>query len=268
LDHSVVEYNARKLSSAVLGFFKAALSYAGTRLRPSEKWYGDPVVLDNFEWYQDLTLLDFLNLAGYHTRVNTMISRDRYANVISVWPGFHISLVAYSVKARLDSQTGISFTEFTYQLLQAYDFHELKKNEDCSVQIGGSDQWGNILAGVDLINRTTAASDNTEARAFGITTPLLTTSGGQKFSKTGRNTVWLDMSMTSYLDFYQVNKYMCLSFYLEQTDMYSQVFHESFGRSSWKLAQVFHSYPRRRYRQINGASYGILRVFSPFCFSN
>jgi len=184
LDTTVVEYNGRKLSSAVSAFFEAALRYAGKRLRPSKKQYQDPTALNNIEWHQKLTLLDFLKTAGYHSRVNTMISRE-------------------SVKARLDSQTGISFTEFTYQLLQAYDFYELKNRENCSIQIGGSDQWGNILAGVDLVNRMTELDKDASDKAFGITTPLLITSSGQKFSKSAGNAIWLNKSMTSYLDFYQ-----------------------------------------------------------------
>lgn len=104
----------------------------------------------------------------------------------------------------MDSEQGISFTEFTYQLLQAYDFYELNKKVNCTIQIGGSDQWGNILGGVDLINKMAEASHGIRDRAFGITTPLLTTSGGLKFSKSTGNAVWLDRKMSSYLDFYQV----------------------------------------------------------------
>lgn len=113
-----------------------------------------------------------------------------------------------SVRARLASHQGLSFTEFTYQLLQAYDFYHLHKHHACSIQVGGSDQWGNILAGLELIARldppTTPASTDTPPVAFGITTPLLTTSSGDKFGKSAGNAVWLDPGMTSVFDFYQV----------------------------------------------------------------
>ena len=116
-----------------------------------------------------------------------------------------------SVRARLNSQQGLSFTEFTYQLLQAYDFYYLHKNFACTIQVGGSDQWGNILAGLELITRIDNFSsskrnslDSYGADAFGITTPLLTTASGEKFGKSAGNAIWLDSSMTSVFDFYQV----------------------------------------------------------------
>lgn len=120
--------------------------------------------------------------------------------------------VAPSVRARLDSKEGISFTEFTYQLLQAYDFQELHRSLGCTIQVGGSDQWGNILAGVDLINRITDLERGPEARdkVYGITTPLLTNSSGLKFSKSTGTAVWLDRSLSSYQDFYQVPVHMIL----------------------------------------------------------
>lgn len=111
-----------------------------------------------------------------------------------------------SVRARLDSKDGISFTEFTYQLLQAYDFKELHRSLGCTIQVGGSDQWGNILAGVDLINRIADSEHGPEARdkIYGVTTPLLTNSSGLKFSKSTGTAVWLDRTLSSYQDFYQV----------------------------------------------------------------
>jgi len=114
----------------------------------------------------------------------------------------------YSVRTRLTSQRGLSFTEFTYQLLQAYDFYHLRKHFGCSIQVGGSDQWGNILAGIELIGRldnpsASEQSSETESKAFGLTTPLLTTASGEKFGKSAGNAVWLDENMTSVFDFYQ-----------------------------------------------------------------
>jgi tyrosyl-tRNA synthetase len=117
-----------------------------------------------------------------------------------------IATATYSVRTRLDSKEGISFTEFTYQLLQAYDFQELHRSLGCTIQVGGSDQWGNILAGVDLINRITDSERGPEAREkiYGITTPLLTNPSGLKFSKSTGTAVWLDRTLSSYQDFYQV----------------------------------------------------------------
>ena len=114
-----------------------------------------------------------------------------------------------SVQARLGSQQGISFTEFTYQLLQAYDFLTLHRNLGCTIQIGGSDQWGNIIAGIELINRANAAPgapDGALEKGFGITTPLLTTASGQKFGKSAGNAVSLNEDDTSVFDFYQVSR--------------------------------------------------------------
>lgn len=113
-----------------------------------------------------------------------------------------------SVQSRLKSQQGISFAEFSYQLLQAYDFLSLNKRAGCTIQIGGSDQWGNIIAGIELINRTTNSSTSGTSegdRGFGITTPLLTTATGEKFGKSSGNAVWLDESFTSVFDFYQAS---------------------------------------------------------------
>jgi tyrosyl-tRNA synthetase len=106
----------------------------------------------------------------------------------------------------LESQQGLSFTEFTYQLLQAYDFYYLYKNHECTIQVGGSDQWGNIVAGLDLIGRyePQGSANAVEPSAYGLTTPLLTTSTGEKFGKSAGNAVWLDPNLTSVFDFYQV----------------------------------------------------------------
>lgn len=119
----------------------------------------------------------------------------------------HYNIVS-SVRSRMESQKGVSFTEFTYQLLQAYDFFWLYKNMDCSIQVGGSDQWGNILAGLEMINRENAGQfpgpKPVGEKGFGLTTPLLTTASGQKFGKSAGNAIWLNERMTSAFDFYQV----------------------------------------------------------------
>ncbi len=135
-----------------------------------------PLLLDNYDWYQNMNLLDFLRDAGKHLTVNYMLAKD-------------------SVKSRLE--TGISYTEFSYQLLQAYDFYWMNKQYDVRLQMGGSDQWGNITAGVELIRRM----GGTEA--YAVTCPLITKPDGTKFGKTEDGNVFLDAGMTSPYKFYQ-----------------------------------------------------------------
>lgn len=127
-----------------------------------------------------------------------------------------------SVKNRMNSSSGISFTEFSYQLLQAYDFYHLNRTEACTIQLGGSDQWGNIQSGIDLIRREqstgpmadTSSSSTTESveseGAYGLTFPLLTTASGEKFGKSAGNAVWLDETQTSPFDLYQVRRLFCV----------------------------------------------------------
>jgi tyrosyl-tRNA synthetase len=129
-------------------------------------------------------------------------------------------LISNSVQSRLECQQGISFTEFSYQLLQAYDFYMLFEQEGCAVQVGGSDQWGNIVAGVELIahlENLAAGTDNTpdSPKGYGLTTPLLVNSQGQKMGKTEGNAVWLDPHMTSPFEFYQVSSFP--SYFLSKT---------------------------------------------------
>lgn len=188
-DIQQIEENVIKLTESIQSFFGRALDYAQKKLETD----GSPVlplqnpsVLSNLVWHEKFSMLDFLRDVGKHVRVNTMLNRE-------------------SVRARLESQQGLSFTEFTYQLLQAYDFYYLHKYHGCSIQVGGSDQWGNILAGLELIGRyeTHSAAAVVEPSAFGLTTPLLTTSTGEKFGKSAGNAVWLDPKLTSIFDFYQ-----------------------------------------------------------------
>ncbi|MDQ1632994.1 MAG: tyrosyl-tRNA synthetase [Frankiaceae bacterium] len=133
---------------------------------------------DNLDWLAPMSAIDFLRDVGKHFPVNTMLAKD-------------------SVRSRLDAG-GLSYTEFSYMLLQSYDFLELLRREGCSIQVGGSDQWGNITAGIDLIRRT-------EGRpAHGLTVPLVTSATGEKFGKsTGGGSLWLDPELTSPYAFYQ-----------------------------------------------------------------
>ncbi len=137
------------------------------------------IIVDNLAWTSDLSVITFLREVGKHFSVNTMLSRE-------------------SVKKRLAREgSGISFTEFSYALLQGLDFAELYRRHACTVQIGGSDQWGNIVSGIDLSRR------QCNARCFGLTLPLVTKTDGTKFGKTEQGTIWLDPIKTSPYSFYQ-----------------------------------------------------------------
>ena len=133
-------------------------------------------VVNNYEWFKNLNFLSFIRDIGKHISINYMIAKD-------------------SVKSRLE--TGMSFTEFTYQLVQGYDFYWLWKNKNCKVQLGGSDQWGNIVTGTELIRRKESGE------AFAVTTPLIKKADGGKFGKTEEGNVWLDKNKTSTYKFYQ-----------------------------------------------------------------
>ncbi|KAF5321340.1 hypothetical protein D9619_001766 [Psilocybe cf. subviscida] len=177
-----VEENARSLTNSITQFFERGLAYANSRMETVQQAHSGIRITNNLEWHDGFSLLGFLQEVGSYARVNTMLNRE-------------------SVQARLEAKQGLSFTEFTYQLLQAYDFHYLYKHHECSIQIGGSDQWGNIVAGLELIGKLNAQQGLSEA--FGITTPLLTTASGEKFGKSAGNAIWLDSNMTSVFDFYQ-----------------------------------------------------------------
>ncbi|MBK7723653.1 MAG: tyrosine--tRNA ligase [Austwickia sp.] len=137
-----------------------------------------PVFVNNLDWTAPISAIDFLRDYGKHFRVNQMIRKD-------------------AVAARLESEQGISYTEFSYQILQALDYLHLYREYGCTLQTGAQDQWGNITAGTDLIHRATGGS------AHALTTPLITDSSGRKFGKSEGNAVWLDPAMTSPYAFYQ-----------------------------------------------------------------
>ncbi|XP_048234542.1 tyrosine--tRNA ligase, chloroplastic/mitochondrial isoform X2 [Ricinus communis] len=140
------------------------------------------VVLNNYDWWKDVKLLDFLKQVGRYARVGTMIGKE-------------------SVKKRLESEQGMSYTEFSYQLLQGFDFLHLFKNKGVNVEIGGSDQWGNITAGTELIRKILQPEDGAEA--YGLTFPLLLKSDGTKFGKSEDGAIWLSPSFLSPYKFYQ-----------------------------------------------------------------
>ena len=140
---------------------------------------------NNYDWFKSFTFLDFIRDVGKHITVNYMMSKD-------------------SVKKRLEGTSGMSFTEFTYQLVQGYDFYYLYTNKNCKLQMGGSDQWGNIVTGTELVRRKCGGE------AFAFTCPLITKADGGKFGKSEKGNIWLDANKTSPYQFYQ--------FWLNATD--------------------------------------------------
>ena len=135
-------------------------------------------MVNNFDWFKNLGFIDFLRDVGKHITVNYMMSKD-------------------SVRKRIEGDTGISYTEFAYQLMQGYDYYWLYKHKGCKLQMGGSDQWGNITTGTELIRRKSGGE------AFAFTCPLITKADGGKFGKTEKGNVWLDPQKTSPYQFYQ-----------------------------------------------------------------
>lgn len=135
-------------------------------------------IVNNAEWYEKVNFLDFISKMGRHFRMGDMLSLT-------------------SVKNRLERPEGLNFTEFAYQIFQSYDWLQLYQQYNCKFQLGGSDQMGNVCAGYHLINRVTKKS------AYGITLPILTTSGGDKFGKSAGNAIWLDPTKTTPFSFYQ-----------------------------------------------------------------
>ncbi len=135
-------------------------------------------IVNNYDWFKNFSFLDFIRDAGKHITVNYMMAKD-------------------SVKKRLEGETGMSFTEFSYQLIQGYDFYYLWKNRNCTLQMGGSDQWGNMVTGTELIRR------KDQGEAFALTTQLIKKADGSKFGKSEGGNIWLDAAKTSPYQFYQ-----------------------------------------------------------------
>lgn len=143
----------------------------------------DAVMVNNDDWLSELSYIEFLRDYGVHFTINRMLTFD-------------------SVKLRLDREQPMTFLEFNYMLMQAYDFLELQRRHGCTLQMGGSDQWGNIINGVELIRRV-SATEGTEREAFGLTTPLVTTASGKKMGKTESGAVWLNADRFSPYDYWQ-----------------------------------------------------------------
>jgi len=162
-----------KIDQNISGIKKVFESYIDFQNTPT-----GALMTNNAEWLDDLNYLDFLRDIGRHFSVNRMLSFE-------------------SVKSRLDREQSLSFLEFNYMILQAYDFMELHRRHGCLLQMGGSDQWGNIVNGIDLTRRTL------ESEVFGITSPLLETSDGKKMGKSRDGAVWLDINLVSSYQFWQ-----------------------------------------------------------------
>lgn len=133
---------------------------------------------NNYDWFKNISFLDFLRDTGKHITINYMMAKD-------------------SVKNRIEGETGMSYTEFAYQLMQGYDFYWLYQNKNCKLQMGGSDQWGNIITGTELVRKKTGG------QAFAFTCPLITKADGGKFGKTEKGNIWLDARLTTPYQFYQ-----------------------------------------------------------------
>lgn len=157
---------------------EASLKNAEAISKQVKKLLPDAVVVNNYDWLKNYSMIDFLRLIGKDFNLNQMLSKD-------------------TVKRRLD--TGISYTEFSYQIIQSMDFLELYKSHDCVLQIGGQDQWGNITAGLELIRKQVPEGK----KAYGMVFPLITKSDGSKFGKTADGAIWLDPLKTSPYSFYQ-----------------------------------------------------------------
>ncbi|CEP61876.1 tyrosine--tRNA ligase MSY1 LALA0_S04e02696g [Lachancea lanzarotensis] len=173
--------NVARIQKQLQSFFDMGLEYYKQKNNSVKN--GRAIHMNNFDWWSDVKMLDFLAIYGRHIRVQAMLARD-------------------SVSSRLDDQDGIGFNEFTYQILQAYDFYHLNKVHSVSVQVGGNDQWGNITAGIDLIKRvgSTVKGENVP---FALTVPLLTTSTGEKFGKSAGNAIFIDPNITTPFEMYQ-----------------------------------------------------------------
>ena len=173
------------LDEATLNHNVAALKNQLTKFLTFGEGETDAKMVNNFDWFKEFSFLDFIRDVGKLITVNYMMAKD-------------------SVKKRLEGENGLSFTEFSYQLIQGYDFYYLWKNHNCKVQMGGSDQWGNIVTGSEIVRRLE------QGNVFGLTTQLIKKSDGQKFGKTESGAVWLDAKKTSPYKYYQ--------FWLNATD--------------------------------------------------
>ncbi|MEC3885020.1 tyrosine--tRNA ligase [Halobacillus litoralis] len=171
----------RQLNSAeVVQGYSESIKEQLARILNFDEGENAAVARNNHEWLSQMTIIDFLRDTGKHFGINYMLAKD-------------------SVESRIEQ--GISYTEFSYMILQSLDFQQLYQKENCTLQIGGSDQWGNITAGLELLRRSAAGEE--EVEAYGLTVPLITKADGSKFGKTAGGAIWLDPEKTSPYEFYQ-----------------------------------------------------------------
>lgn len=181
LSRSAYSANSASIASGITSFYANA-----ERLLPDRSRVGSLTILENASWLGGVSVVDFLRRVGPHAKLQRMLSRD-------------------AIRSRMEEGASVSFAELSYQLLQAYDFSHLYKTRDCQLQLGGADQWGNILAGTDLLHRANAKQMR-EKPVYGMTIPLMLNSAGEKFGKSNPATdqIWLDSKLTSPFQFYQV----------------------------------------------------------------
>jgi len=166
LDEKIIDNNIKKIKK----IFEKLLNFKDKKTTP--------IFVNNAEWLSKLKYIDFLRSVGKHFTINKMLSFD-------------------SVKLRLEREQSLSYMEFNYMILQAYDFYKLNETQNCVLQIGGSDQWGNIVSGVELVRKIN------QKESFGLTTPLITLSSGAKMGKTENGAIWLDEELLSPYDYWQ-----------------------------------------------------------------
>ncbi len=177
-DPSGKSHERSLLSEEILAFNLAGIQKQLEKFLDFDCGLNSAEIVNNYDWFKNFSFLDFIRDAGKHITVNYMMAKD-------------------SVKKRLDSEVGMSFTEFSYQLIQGYDFYYLWKHKNCVLQMGGSDQWGNIVTGTEFIRRKDGG------QAFALTSPLIKKADGTKFGKTESGNIWLDAGKTSPYQFYQ-----------------------------------------------------------------
>ncbi|ELT97168.1 hypothetical protein CAPTEDRAFT_18730 [Capitella teleta] len=216
MDKSTINANVESISKSLDAIFRNHAEH----FWPFEKELSPPKILQNGEWYKDKSIIHFLSTTGRNFRMGSMLQRD-------------------SVKSRLSTAEGMSLTEFMYQVFQAYDWLHLHKNHKCTIQLGGNDQLGNIVAGFELVKKVT------NKELFGITIPLLTTKSGHKFGKSAGNAIWLNAKRTSAFHFYQhflrladteVEKYLNLFTFL-RNDQISEIIKQHDKDRSKRIAQ-------------------------------
>ncbi|EDO14348.1 hypothetical protein Kpol_1074p1 [Vanderwaltozyma polyspora DSM 70294] len=174
--------NVSAIGRQLENFFTTAYRYCERRGIEKEIDLRRFQVVNNHSWWKDVKMLDFLGNYGRHIRIQNMLARD-------------------SISARIGTSDGLGFNEFTYQVLQAYDFYHLYKNEGVSIQVGGGDQWGNITAGIDFISRVEPNSK--KSPPYAITSSLLTTANGDKFGKSAGNAIFINRDINSPYDIFQ-----------------------------------------------------------------